>query len=99
MINQSGFSKQLLSHANGLDCLLNFAFQIVALIDHVRDVGLLPGFPLVIKNLMENSKHLVGIDGTDRKVIVGITAVVEMKSSEHLFREQPSHNLLNILRM
>src|SRR5436309_14555007 len=62
VINQGSLSKQLLSHANGLDGLLNFAFQIVALIDHVRDVGLLPGLPLVVKNLVEDSKDLISID-------------------------------------
>ena len=46
---------------------------------------------------MKDPKHLIRIDRAEGKVIVGIAAIVEMKSAKHLLREQPGHDLLDIL--
>ena len=70
----------------------------MALIDHVRYVRLLAAFPLEEVNLMENPEDLIRINGTKGQVVVRITAIVKVKTAEHIFRQEPSHNLLDILR-
>src|SRR5580658_5846703 len=50
-------------------------------------------------NFMKNTEDLIRIDGAESQIIVGIAAVIEVKSSHHLVMQEPSHNLLNILRL
>src|SRR5215469_365082 len=71
----------------------------MALVDHVGDIRFASAFPLVVKNLVKNSEYLVRINRAKREVVIGIAAVVEVKSSQHVLREQPRDNLLNVLRL
>ena len=32
------------------------------------------------------------------QIVIGIAAIVKMKSSQHVFRQEPCHDLLDILR-
>ena len=66
MIDQCSFGEELLSDCDGLNRLLNFAFKIVALIDHVSDIGFGIIFPFVKENLVKDSKDLIGVDRADR---------------------------------
>jgi len=49
-------------------------------------------------NLMEDAKHLVRVDRAEGQVVVRIAAVVEVEAAEHLLREQPRDDLLDVLR-
>ncbi len=62
MIDERRLRVELLGDRHGLNHRFDLAFQIVALIDHVRDVGVSAGFPFVELNLMENAEHLIRID-------------------------------------
>src|SRR5207253_1002640 len=42
---------------------------------------------------------LIRINGSHRQVVIGVAAVIEVKSSEHVFGKQPRNDLLNILRV
>ena len=71
----------------------------MALVNHVSDIGLGPGLPLVRKDLVKNPEHLVRIDRTESQIIIGIAPIVEVKSAKHVLRKQPCHNLFNVLRL
>jgi len=90
---------KLLRRRNRLNHRFNLALQVVTLIDHVGDVRANAPFPFVHLNLVKNAKHLVGIDGAECQVVVRVAAVVEMKSPDHAFLEQPSDDLLDVLRL
>ena len=98
MIDDCGLREELLRDRHRLDHRLDLPLQIVTLVDHVGDVGAAPRLMLEQPNLVENAEHLVRIDRTQRQVVVGIAPVVEMESAEHLFGEQPRHDLLDVLR-
>ena len=48
---------------------------------------------------MEDAEDLVGIDGAEGQVVVGIAAVVEVEAAQHAGVQQPRHDLLDVLRM
>ncbi len=58
-----------------------------------------PVLPFVVTNLVEDAEHLVGVDRSQRQVIVGIAPVVEVKSAQHSSAQQPGDNLFNVLRL
>ena len=66
----------------------DFAFQVVALVNHVGHfVG--QGFALRAVQFMEDAENLVGIDGAEGKVVVGVTAVIEVEAaSRPVWRSQ-----------
>src|ERR1700755_1893396 len=67
----------------------------MTLVDHKSDLSqpIAPGQV----NLMEDTKDLVRIDGSQGQVIVGIAAVIEVKTSEHVDMQKPRHDLLDVL--
>ena len=81
MVHQRGLGEQFHRGGDGLDHGFDLALQIVALIDHVGDVGALPGLPFEVRNLVEDAEDLVGIDGAHGQIVVGIAAVVEVESA------------------
>ena len=46
---------------------------------------------------MEDAEDLVGIDGAQRQIVVGVSAVVEMEAADHFVMQQPGHDLLDVL--
>ena len=46
---------------------------------------------------MENAEHLIRIDGAQRQIVVGVAAIVEMESAQHVLVEQPGHDLFDVL--
>jgi len=64
-IDQSGLGEKFLRHRHRLNRLFDFPFEIVTLVNHVRDVGLFAGFPLEVSDLVEDPKDLVRIDGAE----------------------------------
>ena len=97
-IDQRRFGKEFLRHGHGLDRLLDFPFEIVTLVDHVCDIGRFAGFPFEVANLVEDAKHLIRIDGPEGQIVVGIAAIVKVKAAQHVFRQQPGNDLLDVLR-
>ncbi len=57
-----------------------------------------PRLPFEEPDLMEDPENLVRVDRAHRQVVVGIAAIVEVESAQHLFVEQPRHDLLDVLR-
>ncbi len=47
---------------------------------------------------MEDAEDLVGIDGAEGKVVVGVAAVVEVEAAEKAGVEEPGDDLLDVLR-
>src|ERR1035438_6873986 len=99
VVHQRGLGIKLLRGDRGLDGLFDLVFQVVALIDHVSDFGAPAGLPFEQRDLVEDAEDLVRIDGSQREIVVGVAAVVEMESAQHVFREQPRHDLLDVLRL
>ena len=52
-----------------------------------------------MQDLVEDAEDLVGIDGAQRQIVVGVAAVVEVEAAEHVEIEQPGHDLLDVLRL
>src|SRR4029077_18833682 len=75
----------------------DLALEVMALVDHVRDVGLLAALPLEEKNLVENAEDLIGVNRSEGQIIVGVAAIVKVETAEHAFREKPGDNLLDVL--
>jgi hypothetical protein len=48
--------------------------------------------------LMEDAEDLVGVNGAQGQVVVGVAAVVEVESAEQAGVQQPRDDLLDILR-
>src|SRR5665213_2188105 len=71
----------------------------MALVHHVSDIRSLPCLPFVEQYLVEYAEDLVGVNRSQSKVIVSIAAVIEVKTAEHCFCQQPCHNLLDILAL
>ena len=46
---------------------------------------------------MEDAEDLIGIDGAQGQVVVGVAAVVEVEPAQQAGVQQPSDNLLDIL--
>src|SRR5438105_2021837 len=78
MIDERRLREQLLRDGDGLDHRLDLAFEIVALIDHVRDVGPRARLPLEASNLVEDAEHLIRIDRSERQVVVALAPIVEV---------------------
>src|SRR5208337_111927 len=87
MVDQSSFGIKLLGRHDGLNHGFNLVLQVVALIHHVGDIRPPSRFPLVVANLCEDAEYLIGVDRSQGQVVVGIAAVVEMKSTQHVFAE------------
>ena len=99
MVHQRSLRVKFLGRNRGLNHFLDLRLQIMALIDHVSDIRPAARFEGKELDLMENSKHLVGINRSKRQVVICIPAIVEMKTAQHLFREQPCDDLLDILSL
>src|ERR1700729_2739361 len=69
----------------------------MALIDRVSDIGFSASLPLEMKDLMEDTKHLVGVDRTQRQIVIRVAAVVKMEAPEHIFCQEPRDNLFDVL--
>jgi hypothetical protein len=96
-VDEGGLEPKLLSCDDGLDRGLDLAFEVVALIDHEGNIEIRI-FGKAGVNLMEDAKDLVGIDGAEGEVVVGIAAIVEVEAAEEAGVEQPGDDLLDILR-
>src|SRR5262249_25793509 len=68
----------------------------MALVNHECDIRTFSRLPLVKQDFVENAKHLVGINRSQGKVVIGIATVIEMESAQHVFGKQPCNNLLDI---
>ena len=81
-IHERRLQPQLLGGDDGLHHGFHLAFQVMALVDHERDVGqrIAPGQ----MDFVEDAEDLVGIDGSQREVVVGIAAVVEMEAAQQV---------------
>ncbi len=97
MIDNGGFCKQFLSACDGLDHLLRLRLQVMALVHHVGDIGLVPGFPFEETDLVEDAEDLIRIDGAQGQIVVGKAAVVQMKAAQHAVIEEPGYDLLDVL--
>src|SRR6202040_2360441 len=64
----------------------------------VGEVGLLASPPLGEKDFVEDAEDLVGIDGAKSEVVIGVAAIVEMKTAEHVLGKKPGHDLFDVLR-
>jgi len=51
-----------------------------------------------VVQFVKDSKDLVGIDGAEGEVVVGIAAVVEMESAKQAGVKKPCDDLLDVLR-
>src|SRR5215469_9390094 len=85
-VHQSRFREELLGDRCRLNHRFNLAFQVVALIDGVANAGGRSVFPFKKADLVEYAKHLVGIDGAEREVVIGVPTIVEVKTTQHSFR-------------
>ena len=47
---------------------------------------------------MEDAEYLVGVDGAEGEIVIGIAPVVEVESAEQVGVQQPRDNLLDVLR-
>src|ERR1700733_12216670 len=66
----------------------------MALIDHEGNAGAL--FRTSTKNLVEDAEHLIRINGSEGKIVVGVLAVVEVEPAERSKMQQPRHDLLDV---
>src|SRR5581483_2737766 len=92
-INECSPRVQLLRSDNALHHGLHLALQVVALIDHERDrVGLRAR----AEDLSEDAEELIGIDGSERQVVVRVLAIVEVEAPQLIGVQQPRDDLLNV---
>jgi hypothetical protein len=78
-VDQCGLGEEFLRDGDGLDHGFDFALEVMTLIDHVCDVGLLACLPFEAANLVEDAEDLIGIDGAKGQIVVSITAIVKVK--------------------
>ncbi len=99
MIHQTGLGVEFLRGEDGLHHRLDLVLHVVTLVDDVgrgRRVRMLPAIEL---DLVKDAEGLIWVDGTERQIVVGVAAVVEVQAAEHFLMLQPSENLLNVLRL
>ena len=72
VVDERCLRKERLRHIHRLYCFFDFAFQIVALIDHVGDIGALSVFPLEIEDLVKNSEDLIRVNGAQGQIVIGV---------------------------
>src|SRR5579862_106120 len=96
-IHQGGLGVEFLGGDGGLDHLFDLVLQVVTLVDHVGDFGAAAGLPFEERDFVKNAEDLVGIDGAQREVVIGVAAVVEVEAAQHVFGEQPGHDLFDVL--
>jgi len=99
MVDENCPCVELLSGSDGLNHRLDLSLQVVALVDHIGDVGSGLRFPLEHFDFVEDSENLVGIDRTEGQVVVRVTPVIEMKPSHHFLVEEPRDDLFDVLRL
>ena len=93
-VDEGGAGIELLRGDDRLDHGFEFALEVVALVDHEGDGG-----ARVIadgEDFVENAEELVGVDGAQGEVVVGVLAVVEVESAECVCGEQPGDDLLDV---
>ena len=56
-------------------------------------------FPLKHSDFVEDAENLIGIDGAEREVVIGVAAIVEMEAADHFLMKKPGDDLLDILRL
>src|SRR6476646_4399914 len=71
----------------------------MALVDHVGDVGCRLRFPLEHSNLVKDSENLIGVDGAERQIVIGVPPIVEMESAHHFLLKEPRNDLLDVLSL
>ena len=49
-----------------------------------------------VADFVEDAEDGVGIDAAEGEIVVGVFAVVEMESAEHLLVEQPGDDLFDV---
>src|ERR1700730_14139427 len=86
VVDQSGLGKKPLGHGHSLDHGFNLPFEVVALIDHVSDVRLLAALRFEEENLVENAEDLIGVNRSERQIIIRIAPIVEVKTAKHILR-------------
>ncbi len=47
---------------------------------------------------MEDAEDLVGVNGAEGEIVVGIASIVEVEAAQHAGVQQPRYNLLDVLR-
>src|ERR1700722_1283732 len=99
MVDNGSFGIEFLRRADGLNHGFHLAFEIVALIDHIRHVRESAGFPGVVVNLMEDAEDLIRINRPQRQIVVSISAVVKVETTNHLVMQQPGYDLFDILSL
>ena len=96
-IDEGGLEPELLGGDDGLDRGFDFALDVVALVDHVGDSGA-ETVGKAGMDLVEDAEDLVGVDGAEGQIVVGIAAVVEVEAAEQAGVKKPGDNLLDVLR-
>ena len=69
-----------------------------ARITEAGDIRLFAGLPFVETDFVEDAKYLIRIDGPERQVIIRVAAIIEVKTAQGALGEEPSDNLLDVLR-
>ena len=97
-IDERGLGPELLRRADGLDHRLDLALQVVALVDHVRDVG---GAPLLPRDTA-GSRGRCGTPGRGRSSRASgrrrrSVRSLKWKPPSMLLVEQPRDDLLDVL--
>src|SRR5216683_734022 len=86
VVDERGLGEKLLGHSDSLNHGFNLAFEVMALVDHVTDFGLLAALRFKEKNLVEDAKDLVGINRSEGQIVVGVAAIVKVETAEHALR-------------
>ena len=95
-INEGGLEPEFLCGDDGLNHGFKLALEVVGLVDHEGDIhGQAVGFRGV--ELGEDAEDLVGVDGAKCQIVIGIAAIVEVESAEHVLVEEPGDDLLDVL--
>ncbi len=65
-----------------LDCCFNLGFEVVALIDHVRDLAHIAVVKLGgVADFVEDAEGGVRVDAAHGQIVVGVFAVVEVEAA------------------
>ena len=67
------------------------------LVDHVVDRKHLIRFAFELDDLEQDSEDAVGIDRSDREIVVRVMTVVEVKATQHPLVQQERHDVFDVL--
>src|ERR1700691_1308042 len=80
-IDESGLEPEFLRRDYGLHGGLDLALEVMALVDHVGGF-LSPVLGQAGVDFVEDAKDLIGIDGAEGEVVVGVAAVGEVETTQ-----------------